>query len=107
MNLSLRLKFKFSFYLYCIFQVRNILQVHKAVLATRSPVFAACFEHKMSESQSDRVIIDDVEPDVMKEMLRFMYTGAAPNLDRMADTLLAAADKYQLDRLKVNFYSLY
>ncbi|VDM20364.1 unnamed protein product [Wuchereria bancrofti] len=75
--------------------------VHKAVLATRSPVFAACFEHKMSESQSDRVIIDDVEPDVMKEMLRFMYTGAAPNLDRMADTLLAAADKYQLDRLKV------
>lgn len=55
----------------------------------------------MSESQSDRVIIDDVEPDVMKEMLRFMYTGTAPNLDRMADTLLAAADKYQLDRLKV------
>lgn len=58
----------------------------------------------MSESQSDRVIIDDVEPDVMKEMLRFMYTGTAPNLDRMADTLLAAADKYQLDRLKVNFF---
>lgn len=81
-----------------------LLQVHKAVLATRSPVFAACFEHKMSESQSDRVIIDDVEPDVMKEMLRFMYTGTAPNLDRMADTLLAAADKYQLDRLKVNFF---
>ncbi|VDN28784.1 unnamed protein product [Gongylonema pulchrum] len=75
--------------------------VHKAILATRSPVFAACFEHQMSESQSDRVDIDDVEPEVMKEMLRFMYTGTAPNLDRMADTLLAAADKYQLDRLKV------
>uniref|UniRef100_A0A915ARD4 Speckle-type POZ protein n=3 Tax=Ascarididae TaxID=6250 RepID=A0A915ARD4_PARUN len=75
--------------------------VHKAILATRSPVFAACFEHKMSEAQSDRVIIDDVEPEVMKEMLRFMYTDQAPNLDRMADTLLAAADKYQLDRLKV------
>ncbi|VDD86892.1 unnamed protein product [Enterobius vermicularis] len=75
--------------------------VHKALLAARSPVFAACFEHKMSEAQSDRVVVDDVEPDVMKELLRFMYTDTAPNLERMADTLLAAADKYQLDRLKV------
>lgn len=70
-------------------------------MAARSPVFAACFEHKMSEAQSDRVVVDDVEPDVMKELLRFMYTDTAPNLERMADTLLAAADKYQLDRLKV------
>ena len=55
----------------------------------------------MTEAQSDRVVVDDVEPDVMKELLRFMYTDTAPNLERMADTLLAAADKYQLDRLKV------
>lgn len=79
--------------------------MHKAILATRSPVFAACFEHKMTEAQSDRVIIDDVDSDVMHEMLRYMYTGTAPNLERMADTLLAAADKYQLDRLKVNILS--
>lgn len=32
-----------------------------------------------------------------------MYTGSASNLDRMADDLLAAADKYQLDRLKVSY----
>ncbi|KAI1731786.1 BTB/POZ domain-containing protein [Ditylenchus destructor] len=76
-------------------------QVHKAVLAARSPVFAAMFEHQMAESQNDRVLIEDIEPDVLKEMLRFMYTGAAPNLERMADDLLAAADKYQLERLKV------
>lgn len=29
----------------------------------------------------------------MREMLRFTYTGKAPNLDKMADDLLAAADK--------------
>ncbi len=34
-------------------------------------------------------------------MLRYVYTGRASNLDRMADDLLAAADKYALDRLKV------
>lgn len=55
----------------------------------------------MAEARNDRVQIDDVDPDVLKEMLRFMYTGLAPNMERMADDLLAAADKYQLERLKV------
>lgn len=76
-------------------------QVHKAVLACRSPVFAAMFEHGMTEARSDRVIIEDIDPEVLREMLKFMYTGSAPSLERMADELLAAADKYQLERLKV------
>ncbi len=37
----------------------------------------------------------------MADMLRFIYTGKAPNLETMAADLLAAADKYALDRLKV------
>lgn len=41
----------------------------------------------------NRVDITDVDHEVMREMLRFIYTGRAPNLDRMADDLLAAADK--------------
>ena len=45
--------------------------------------------------------IKDVEYEVLREMLRFVYTGKAPNLERMADDLLAAADKYALERLKV------
>lgn len=36
-----------------------------------------------------------MEPDVFKEMMCFIYTGKAPNLDKMADDLLAAADKVQ------------
>ena len=35
-------------------------------------------------------------------MLQFIYTGKVENLGRMADDLLAAADRYQLERLKVN-----
>ena len=60
-----------------------------------------------------------LDPEVMEEMLRFVYTGLvkhslearnllhniikiqAPNLKRMADKLLVAADRYQLSRLKV------
>ena len=67
--------------------------------------------------------VTDVDSDVMADMLRFIYTGKvglcslqklpenpflnywhsfqAPNLETMAADLLAAADKYALDRLKV------
>jgi speckle-type POZ protein len=76
-------------------------QAHKAVLAARSPVFAAMFEHEMEERKHNRVEITDVDTDVLREMLRFIYTGKSSNLDKMADDLLAAADKYALDRLKV------
>ena len=34
-----------------------------------------------------------MDPDVFKEMMGFIYTGKAPNLEKMADNLLAAADK--------------
>ncbi|UYV61388.1 SPOPL [Cordylochernes scorpioides] len=74
---------------------------HKAILAARSPVFSAMFEHEMEEKKQNRVDITDMDHEVLREMLRFIYTGRAPNLDRMADDLLAAADKYALDRLKV------
>lgn len=47
----------------------------------------------LSFNFQNRVDITDVDHEVMREMLRFIYTGRAPNLDRMADDLLAAADK--------------
>ncbi|XP_047918748.1 speckle-type POZ protein-like isoform X1 [Anser cygnoides] len=107
-------------------------KAHKSILAARSPVFNAMFEHEMEESKKvsltedfahkylyivkkgkraenlkccnlrkNRVEINDVDPEVFKEMMRFIYTGKAPNLEKMADNLLAAADKYALERLKV------
>ncbi|XP_054580812.1 speckle-type POZ protein-like [Eptesicus fuscus] len=77
------------------------VQAHKAILAARSPVFRAMFGHAMEESKKNRVEIIDVEPGVFKEMMCFIYTGKAPNLDKLADGLLAAADKYALEHLKV------
>ncbi|XP_076425454.1 speckle-type POZ protein-like isoform X2 [Peromyscus maniculatus bairdii] len=82
----------------------NTLKVPECRLAedlARSPVFNAMFEHEMEECKKNRVEINDLDPEVFKEMMRFVYTGKAPNLDKMADNLLAAADKYALERLKV------
>ena len=44
----------------------------------------------------NRVDITDVDRDVMLEMLRFIYTGKASSLDKMAADLLAAADKVSI-----------
>ncbi|XP_026676638.1 speckle-type POZ protein A isoform X1 [Diaphorina citri] len=76
-------------------------RAHKAILAAQSPVFMAMFEHEMEERKHNRVDIADVDADVLREMLRFIYTGRSTSLDKMADDLLAAADKYALERLKV------
>ena len=71
--------------------------VHKAILAARSPVFAAMFGHnEMDENKNGVVQIKDLEPEVLKEMLKFIYTGKTSLLDTMADELLSAADKVYL-----------
>ncbi|XP_036032686.1 speckle-type POZ protein-like [Onychomys torridus] len=85
----------------CLVVAGQEFRVHKAILAARSPVFRAMFQHDMKESKSNHVEIHDLEPHVFKAMMGFIYTGKAPDLDSMAAAVLAAADKYGLQRLKV------
>ena len=74
--------------------------VHKAILAARSPVFAKMFEHEMQESLTSRVELSDIDPEVVKEMLVYIYTGRVPKIEEMANDLLYVADKYKLHHLK-------
>lgn len=97
-------------------------KAHKAILAARSPMFRGMFSHDMKETKFNRVEVTDVDPDVLEEMLRFIYTGrtslelrssqAKEQKDQkdqkeqekeqhLAIELLQAANKYQLDRLKL------
>ncbi|XP_038167790.1 speckle-type POZ protein-like [Arvicola amphibius] len=85
----------------CLVVAGQEFLAHKAILAARSPVFRAMFEHDMEESRKNRVEIHDMEPEVFKAMMDFIYTGKEPDLHSMADAVLAAADKYGLERLKV------
>lgn len=62
------------------------------------------FEHEMEERKQNRVAITDVDHEVLKEMLRFIYTGKSPNLEKMADDLLAAADKVRQTRIEGLFH---
>ena len=70
------------------------------MLAARSPVFRAMFKSNMLEKNTRRIEVPDLRPEVVSDMLTFMYTGKTPNLDQLVEDLLTAADKYQLDQLK-------
>uniref|UniRef100_A0A914GWL8 BTB domain-containing protein n=1 Tax=Globodera rostochiensis TaxID=31243 RepID=A0A914GWL8_GLORO len=85
-------------------EVREI-PVHKAILAARSPVFAAMLQHvDTSESKTGVLEIKDVECGVVKEMLNFIYSGksSSPEINEIASDLLIAADKYRLEELKTH-----
>jgi speckle-type POZ protein len=76
---------------------------HKIVLAARSEVFKAMFQHPTKEKSTNHVEIEDIEPEIFKELLRFIYTGCltAETMEKMAVKLLVVADKYFLTELKV------
>ncbi|XP_077492024.1 speckle-type POZ protein-like [Amblyomma americanum] len=75
-------------------------RAHKAILASRSPVFRAMFEYDMLENLKGEEFLPDTEHELFEEKLRFMYTGRSANVDNMADALMVAADKYGLPLLR-------
>ena len=80
----------------------KIFQAHKAVLAARSEVFAAMLSNEMLEKINSYIEIKDLTPQTAEKMLNFMYNDKVDDLDlkKSAPELLAAAEKYNLKRLK-------
>ncbi|CAL4991305.1 unnamed protein product [Urochloa decumbens] len=81
-------------------------KAHRSILA-RSPVFKAELLSPMEEGTSTSCVsIKDIEARIFKAMLHFIYTDSLPDIDEgeamvMAQKLLAAADRYGLERLKL------
>ncbi|XP_047101136.1 uncharacterized protein LOC124719965 isoform X2 [Schistocerca piceifrons] len=76
------------------------LVVHRAVLADRSPVFAAMFAHDTLEASSGVVRIADIGGPVLRQLVSYLYTQRAPQRPGTAPQLLTAADKYGASGLK-------
>jgi speckle-type POZ protein len=87
---------------------------HRAVLAARSPVFKAQLFGSMADAEMRCITLHGIRPETFRILLRFIYTDAltagddcdgdemqsSSDIDLFQD-LLAAADMYQLDRLKL------
>lgn len=74
---------------------------HKVILSSRSKVFEAMFKHGMIENQSSRIEVNDIDEEVFLQVLRYIYTGKAQNLNNLASQLLPVADRYDLEKLKI------
>ncbi|KQK11131.1 BTB/POZ and MATH domain-containing protein 3 [Brachypodium distachyon] len=87
---------------------------HRCILAARSPVFKAQLFGAMKEStgaRDDAVRIEDMAPQVFEALLYFLYTECltSPESEKtpqeqdvtMTQHLLVAADRYDLDKLKL------
>lgn len=75
-------------------------QAHKIILMARSPVLAAMFSHEMIEKKQNKVSITDITPEIFEKVLEYIYTDEVIGLDEIADDLLEAAEKYQLQSFK-------
>jgi speckle-type POZ protein len=83
-----------------VFKVENVnIPAHRAILAARSPVFAAMFQHDMMENKTNETEIEDVTPATFKALLQFIYTGHC-KVGNLAEELLVAANKYDIQDLR-------
>ncbi|EFX77450.1 hypothetical protein DAPPUDRAFT_26434, partial [Daphnia pulex] len=75
---------------------------HSHILVARSPVFAAMFQHEMKETKTGQVSIQDIQLDIFKQLLHFIYSGrlSLPLTETSAKRLFEAADKYDIGDLK-------
>lgn len=76
------------------------LKAHRAILASRSPVFAAMMEPHTAEAQNSRVVLKDIEYEVVQALLFYIYTGSCQNMGPHSLEILAAAERFQLPGLK-------
>lgn len=77
------------------------MYLHKAILVGRSPIFAAMFEHDMTEKYKSEVNIKDVKYEILLEVFRFIYSGKVNKIGTILFEILSAANKYAIESLKI------
>lgn len=75
-------------------------RVHKNILSEKCPFFDAMFHSDMKEKNTDSVEIQGIEPEVMKEMLIFIYMDRVLS-HKYALELFVAADQVGFNKILV------
>lgn len=76
------------------------IKAHKNVLCARSDVFKAMLESDMQEGRTGILQIQDMDVNFLKDFVRYLYTGAMPELTfDEAKLLYEAGDKYAVKSL--------
>lgn len=73
-------------------------RAHKAILASRSPVFKAMFEEDSDGSSLSRVEISDIDEETIEDLLSYIYIGKPKASATLSSKLIDAIDKYALGK---------
>ncbi len=75
------------------FKDSQTVGAHVVILSAGSPVFSAMFRSEFLESQTKKVNIIDIEIEVFRQLLIYLYTGSSPKLaeENMTQLLFVAA----------------
>uniref|UniRef100_A0A0N5CEC6 BTB domain-containing protein n=1 Tax=Strongyloides papillosus TaxID=174720 RepID=A0A0N5CEC6_STREA len=76
------------------------IKVHRGILATKSHIFYNFFNSTPENSQMNTIEIKNFRAEVVKEMIRYIYTNDISDIGNMASDVLAIAVEYGLDGLK-------
>lgn len=75
-------------------------KVHKITLSARSDYFAAMFRSDMKEVKTGVMTIENTRPEVIEELLQFVYADMSPKLSEMYFELFEAAHFYEIRDLE-------
>jgi hypothetical protein len=73
------------------------IDCHRAILANKSTVFRSFFERHNKDNKSYE--ISDFEPEIVKQMIHFIYTNELPEDAKQTEALLHIGDKYDVEGL--------
>ncbi|KAF4076831.1 hypothetical protein AMELA_G00219570 [Ameiurus melas] len=81
----------------CILKIKDQdFPCHKLVLAASSPYFKAMFLSDLEESKKREVVLKDVDPDIMRMILRYLYTCDINLTEQNVQDIFMAANMYQI-----------
>ncbi|NXF31659.1 KLHL4 protein, partial [Nyctibius bracteatus] len=75
------------------------IPAHRLVLSAASDYFAAMFTNDVREAKQEEIKMEGVDPDALKALVRYAYTGILELKEDTIESLLAAACLLQLSQV--------
>ncbi|NWU97650.1 KLHL4 protein, partial [Upupa epops] len=75
------------------------IPAHRLVLSAVSDYFAAMFTNDVREAKQEEIKMEGVDPDALKALVRYAYTGILELKEETIESLLAAACLLQLSQV--------
>uniref|UniRef100_A0A803TYW9 BTB domain-containing protein n=1 Tax=Anolis carolinensis TaxID=28377 RepID=A0A803TYW9_ANOCA len=75
------------------------IPAHRLVLSAASDYFAAMFTNDVREAKQEEIKMEGVDPDALKDLVRYAYTGILELKEDTIESLLAAACLLQLSQV--------